>query len=128
MHVIRRRGWEIPEHLATPEHLFFDRRAFLKATGAAAGAIALAPSLAAAQRVADLPDPSASLYPAKLNEKYVLGAGREVTEERININYNNFYEFGTSKNVTRAAQNLKLRPWVIKIDGMVEKPMEVGID
>jgi methionine sulfoxide reductase catalytic subunit len=33
MHVIRRRGWEMPERLATPEHPFFNRRAFL--TGAA---------------------------------------------------------------------------------------------
>jgi len=41
MHVIRRRGWEIPEHHATPEHLFLDRRAFLAAGGAAA--IALSP-------------------------------------------------------------------------------------
>ena len=29
MNVIRRRGWEIPERLATPEHLFFNRRAFM---------------------------------------------------------------------------------------------------
>ena len=29
MHVIRRRGWEIPARLATPESLFFNRRAFL---------------------------------------------------------------------------------------------------
>ena len=32
MQVIRRRGWEIPERLATPEQLF-DRRAFLKLRG-----------------------------------------------------------------------------------------------
>jgi sulfoxide reductase catalytic subunit YedY len=126
MHVIRRRGWEIPEHLATPEHLFLDRRAFL-AAGAAAGAMALTPSLAAAQRVADLPDPTASLYPVKRNERFVLG-DRAVTEERINLSYNNFYEFGTAKNVFRAAQNLRIRPWVIKVDGMVEKPFEIGID
>ena len=29
MNVIRRRGWELPERMATPEHLFFNRRAFL---------------------------------------------------------------------------------------------------
>ena len=41
MHVIRRRGWEIPERLATPEHLFLNRRAFLAAGGAAcSGALA----------------------------------------------------------------------------------------
>jgi sulfoxide reductase catalytic subunit YedY len=127
MHVIRRRGWEIPEHLATPEHLFFDRRAFLTAAGAAAAA-ALVPSLAQAQRIADLPDPSKGLYPVKRNDKYVLGAEHPITEERINTNYNNFYEFGSSKSVARAAQNLRLRPWTITIDGMVEKPIEIGID
>ena len=36
MHVICRRGWEIPERFATPEHLFLDRRGFLAAGGAAA--------------------------------------------------------------------------------------------
>ena len=58
MYVIRRRGWEIPERLATPEHLFLDRRVVL-AGGAAA--LALAPAAALAQRVADLPDPTKDL-------------------------------------------------------------------
>ena len=124
MHVIRRRGWEIPEHLATPEHLFLNRRAFLAATGASA--LALSPELAWAQRVSDLPDPSKDLYPAKRNEKYTLD--RPVTDEKINTNYNNFYEFGSSKNIFRAAQALKLRPWTVKIDGMVEKAQELDID
>jgi len=124
MHVIRRRGWEIPERLATPEEFFFNRRAFLAASGAAA--ISLSPEVALAQRIADLPDPSADLYPAKRNEKYALD--RPLTDEKVNGNYNNFYEFGSSKTITKAAQALKLRPWTISIDGMVEKPMEVGID
>jgi sulfoxide reductase catalytic subunit YedY len=125
MHVIRRRGWEIPEHLATPEHLFFDRRSFL---GAAAGVAAstIMPGIALAQRVSDVPDPTGDLYPAKRNEKYTLD--RPITDEKVNGNYNNFYEFGSSKSVARAAQALKLRPWTIKLDGMVEKPIEVGID
>src|SRR4029077_3086905 len=112
MHVIRRRGWEIPESRATPEHLFLNRRAFLTATGAAA--ITLSPELALAQRAADLPDPTASLYPVKRNEKYTLD--RPVTDEKINTNYNNFYEFSSTKTVARAAQALKLRPWTIKLD------------
>ena len=124
MHVIRRRGWEIPESCATPEHLFFNRRAFLAATGAAA--LSLSPELALAQRVSDLPDPTADLYPVKRNEKYVLD--RPLTDEKINTNYNNFYEFGSSKTIARAAQALKLRPWTIKIDGMVEKEQTIGVD
>jgi sulfoxide reductase catalytic subunit YedY len=122
MHIMHRRGWELPEHTATPEHLFFDRRAFL----AAAGAAALAPGVATAQRVADLPDPTADLYPAKRNEAFTLD--RDITDERINTGYNNFYEFGTSKDIAAAAQALRLRPWTIVIDGMVDKPLEIGID
>ena len=124
MHVIRRRGWEIPERLATPEHLLFNRRALLAATGAAA--LSPSPKMALAQRIGDLPDPTKDLYPASRNEKYTLD--RPVTDEKINTNYNNFYEFGSTKSVTKAAQALKLRPWTVKIDGMVEAPQEIGID
>ena len=124
MHVIRRRGWQVPEHHATPEHLFFNRRALLAAAGAAA--LALSPKLAPAQRIADLPDPTNDLYPVQRNDKYALD--RPITDETINGNYNNFYEFSSAKTVAKAAQALKLRPWTIKIDGMVEKPQEIGID
>lgn len=123
MHILHRRGWELPEHMATPERLFFDRRSFLLAAGAAA-ALPAAPALA--QRVSDLPDPTADLYPAKRNPTYTID--RAVTDEQINVSYNNFYEFGTSKSIARSAQALRLRPWTITIDGMVEKPQEIGID
>jgi sulfoxide reductase catalytic subunit YedY len=125
MYVIRRRGWEIPESQATPEHVYFNRRAFIggAATIAAAGAL---PGTALAQRVADLPDPTADLYPAKRSEKYALD--RELTPERVATNYNNFYEFGFTKNIVAAAQKLPIRPWTVKLDGMVEKEMTVGVD
>jgi len=126
MHVIRRRGWEIAERLATPQHLFFNRRSFLLG---GASALALTPGIAMAQRISDLaslPDPTADLYPAKRNEKYVLD--RPITDEKINANYNNFYEFNMSKHVADQAQKLTLRPWMVTIDGMVEKPIEIGID
>ena len=99
MHVIRRRGWEIPERLATPEHVVFSRRAFLAASGAAA--LSLSPELALAQRIADLPDPTKDLYPVKRNEAYVLD--RPITEEKINNSYNNFYEFGSAKTIAGGA-------------------------
>src|SRR3954468_17235292 len=124
MNIIRRRGWEMPESQATPEPLFFNRPALL---GAAAGAAAsLVPDAAFAQRITDQLDPSMDLYPGKRNEKYTLD--RPVTDEKINGNYNNFYEFNSSKQVAKQAQALKIRPWTIKIDGMVEKPFEIGID
>jgi sulfoxide reductase catalytic subunit YedY len=125
MNIIHRRGWDLPQRLATPEHLVFNRRSLL----AGAGAIALMPGAARAQRISDvgkLPDPTADLYPAKRDESFKLD--RAITDERINGHYNNFYEFGTDKDIAAPAQALKIRPWTVKIDGLVEKPIEVGID
>jgi methionine sulfoxide reductase catalytic subunit len=113
----RRKGWEIPESAATPEQAFLDRRAWL----VGAGALAAAPAALAQEA-----DPSASLYPMRKNAGFTLD--REITPEAVNANYNNFYEFGSSKRVAAAAQALKVRPWEIKIDGMVEKEMTLGID
>ena len=101
---------------------------FSRAPSAASGAAALSlsPELALAQRIADLPDPTKDLYPVKRNAAYVLD--RPITDEKINNSYNNFYEFGSAKTIAKAAQALRLRPWTIKIDGMVEKAQEIGID
>lgn len=125
MNIIHRRAWALPDSAATPEALVLGRRGLLAGAGALA-ATALLPGAAAAQRAADAPDPSASLYPAKRNEAFALD--RPVTDEQVNLNYNNFYEFNMSKSVAKPAQALKIRPWTIAIDGMVEKPFEIGID
>ena len=117
----RRRGWEIRESEATPESVFLDRRRFVSALGLGAIAAGTAGYAEAAS-----PDPTAELYPAKRNDSYKLD--RAVTPERYSADYNNFYEFSTSKTVTPGSDALKTRPWTVKIDGLVEKPMEVGID
>jgi sulfoxide reductase catalytic subunit YedY len=124
MNIIRRRGWEIPERLATPEPAFLNRRAFLATSGAAA--LALSPELAMAQRVTDAPDSTRDLYPAKRNATYKVD--RPITDEKFNLDYNNFFEFGSSKHIASAAQALPIRPWTVKIDGMVEKSQDIGID
>jgi len=121
MLIRRRKGWELPESAATPEQVFFNRRAFL---GASTAGLATIAAPAWAQR-ADT-DPSARHYPFKRNERYVLD--RDVTPEQTNLTYNNFYEFGSHKQIHRAAQALPIRPWQIKIDGLVETPMTIGID
>jgi sulfoxide reductase catalytic subunit YedY len=95
--------------------------------GLAAGSILASGLLHGGQAdAADEADPSAGLYPAKRNPKYILD--RPITDEKAATTYNNFYEFGTDKDIWRDAQALKIRPWTIKIDGMVDKPMTVGID
>ncbi|MBN9470182.1 MAG: protein-methionine-sulfoxide reductase catalytic subunit MsrP [Bosea sp.] len=116
-----RPGWEIPESEATPETVFLDRRRFI-AAGAGLIAGSALPELAFAQG----PEPTLDLYPAKRNAAYTLD--RPVTEEELAANYNNFYEFGTSKDVVASAKRLSTRPWTVTIDGLVEKPIEIGID
>lgn len=51
-----------------------------------------------------------------------------MTPEKYSANYNNFYEFSTSKTVLPEAAALKTKPWIIKIDGLVEKPFEIEVE
>jgi methionine sulfoxide reductase catalytic subunit len=125
MLIKRKRGWEMRESEATPEALFHDRRRIVQAMGfGALIAAAGAPGEAALAATAD--DPSAVLYPAKRNERYTLD--RPITDEKLSTTYNNFYEFGSQKTIAEEAQKLPIRPWTVTIDGMVEKPMQLGID
>src|SRR6202045_5416565 len=117
----RRRGWELRESVATPEPVFLGRRTMIKAI--AAGPI-LAPALRSALAAED--DPSSGLYPAKQNPRYTLD--RPLTDEKLATTYNNFYEFGSQKSIASEAQALKIRPWTVKIDGLVEKPVTVDVD
>jgi methionine sulfoxide reductase catalytic subunit len=114
------KSWHLPESMATPEELFLSRRSVVTGAGLL-GAAALVPAALAQEA-----DPTAAFYPAKRNEAFKLD--RDLTPENINANFNNFYEFGSSKRVAAAAQALKHRPWEIKIDGLVEKPMTIMAD
>jgi methionine sulfoxide reductase catalytic subunit len=106
MNIIRRKGWEISESRVTPENLFFNRRKVL-------GGLACLPLIGSAQ--------------AAVNPKFA-DAGRTVTPEAQNTTYNNFYEFGTSKSISDAAQALVSSPWTVTIDGLVDNPMTLNFD
>ena len=126
-----RRGWELPESAATPESVFTNRRTVLKGLAAgpllAAGAAApFAGGLGRALADEDEADPSAHLYPVDRNPAYTLE--RPLTPEDIATTYNNYYEFGSYKEIWQKAQALKIRPWTVEIDGLVEQPMTVAID
>jgi len=123
MLIRRKKGWELRESAATPESAYLDRRALLKTM--AVGSM-LAPALAPVPAQAAEEDPSAGLYPVKRNPRYTLD--RPITDAKYSEHYNNFYEFGSEKSIADDAQALKIRPWTVKIDGMVERPIEIGID
>jgi len=122
----RKPSWAIAEALATPESIFLNRRALLKAWGMgglAAAAIAAAPRMAGAAETAD---PNAALYPARRNGAYM--PDQPLTPEKVTSTYNNFYEYGEQKDIWQAAQQLKTEPWTVAIDGMVEKPVTLAFD
>ena len=88
----------------TPEGVYLERRRFLKQ--AAFGTIGAALALAGCEgEVAEaaLPD--------------------ELTSFEDITSYNNFYEFGTSKEApARLAGSLKTKPWSVAVEGAVAKP------
>ncbi|MFA5119877.1 protein-methionine-sulfoxide reductase catalytic subunit MsrP [Zavarzinia sp.] len=134
-----RKPWDmLRESEATPEHLFFNRRGLIKA--AAAGAAFVLAGCDGEDSAADTgrkptaqsgateapPDPSAGRYPAKRNDGFAID--RPLTDEQWASTYNNFYEFGTHKQIWATADRLKTRPWTVTIDGMVAKPATYAID
>ncbi|GGB35472.1 mononuclear molybdenum enzyme YedY [Roseibium aquae] len=123
MYIRRPKPWAIAESAATSEDIFFSRRKIL--TGMAASGLALA-AAARARPAFGSDDPSAHLYPVERNPRFMLD--RELTDESIASSYNNFYEFGSHKQIARAAQQLEIRPWTVTIDGMVDNPQVLDID
>jgi len=128
--------WTLPESAATPEETFHNRRAILKAAGLGALAAGTATPARAnwleglfggGEPAPDAEaDPTADLYPAPRNPAYVVD--RPITDESLVTTYNNFYEFGSHKRIHRAAQALDIRPWQVRIDGMVEEEKTLDID
>ena len=120
------RGWELPESAATPEHVYLNRRAFMGAVAAGPAVAAASAILSPTAALAQEDDPTADLYPVPRNARYRVE--RELTDEEVATTYNNFYEFGSHKEIWRAAQNLPIRPWTVTFDGMVEEEQTVDID
>ncbi len=123
------RGWERPEREATDESLFLRRREIVKAMGL--GPVLLAGGVGTLlagckQEARAEADPSAGLYPVMRNLRYRLD--RPITDEKLATTYNNFYEFGSHKEISERAQALRIRPWEVRIDGLVEQPMTIAID
>ena len=111
---------KIPSSEITPEHIYNDRRNFIKNLGLILGSTALSAfankSFAALHK---LP----SFAQAKEREKEKLSSLKDITS------YNNYYEFGTSKSDPQDhAHLLKIDPWSISIEGSVAKPLKLDID
>jgi len=122
--------WQLSEREVTPESAYWNRRKFLKTlVGAGIGASAL--SLGACQRSpemdAELRKTLGRSLSATLNPDFQ-DPGRPVTEQRYPISYNNYYEFGGTKNIWENAQKLPTEPWTLEVGGVVNNPRKYDLD
>ena len=135
MLIKRPKSWELKENQATDEKFYRNRRRILLGLGATAaigGGFALTrgggmPEAEAKVAVAAEPGLAGDLYPVARNEAFQ-SPDRPLTDPELATTYNNFYEFGSHKQISQAAQALKLRPWEVVIDGLVEQPITLDAD
>lgn len=115
----------------TPENVYLNRRNFLRAgifagTVAATGLTYRLFSPGGASETA-----SAETAAAKPENPAVAAApdGEKPNSFEEITNYNNFYEFSTSKSaVAKKAKSLVTRPWTVEVGGLVQKPTAFSID
>ena len=114
-------SWTISEAEVTPEHIYINRREWLRTLGFFG--LGIATTVSGFDLFSNDANAAITGYPAPRNGVYQLD--RELTAEEVATTYTNFYEFGSSKNIWRRAQKLATDPWMITIDGLVETEMQL---
>ena len=125
---------EIPSSAITPKAQYLNRhlnrRSFLRraaGTAAAAGVAGLG-----LDRAAEIVSPSLGVHAdTKLEtiKSPLTTTGEELTSFGDVTHYNNFYEFGVQKDQpAKNAGGLPTRPWTVKVDGLVKKPLTFDVD
>jgi len=100
----------------TPRELFFDRRRFMQLTMGASLSGLLPSSVLAGEQLVNV-------------KKTTEALSDKLTDYKDVTTYNNFYEFGTSKeDPAQNAGSLKTRPWTITVEGEVNKPKVFDIE
>lgn len=105
----------------TPEHLFLNRRLFMKHSLWIASLLSLPLDVLAKLDFSKI----------KINPKYKdLFQGDELTKESIATSYNNFYEFSLEKDEVKGVVEKWTLPstWKIEIGGLIEKPQTLSLE
>ena len=109
----------------TPREVFEERRQFIRRM--ALGSVVGTSLWEMAQREAFAQNPKAQKLSSVPNPAYALDEKK--TSYKDVTSYNNFYEFGTDKEEPAVnAHTLKTRPWTVKIEGEVKKPIVLDLD
>jgi len=110
---------EEPQTEVTPKSLYLNRRQFLAGIPAAFLLAHELLSPSGAQAAAGL----GPLAKSQLSTSEKASAYKDVTT------YNNFYEFGTSKEQpAQLAKNFKTSPWVVSVEGEAGKPRKFTME
>ena len=118
MFLKKNKVWNLKESSITSESIFNKRRKIIK--NLAIGSLVV-PSASLIPFTA-----FSSFYPPITNNFYKVD--RDLTKESLATTYTNFYEFGSSKNIWRRAAQLKTDPWLLTIDGLVNKPLTIDVN
>ncbi|WP_417458150.1 protein-methionine-sulfoxide reductase catalytic subunit MsrP [Kordiimonas sp.] len=113
-----REKWEERESAITPEAVYMNRRSFMS------GALGAASAVAATGALADAAVASTERTLKELEATTTsYNPGEALTPFEAVTQYNNFYEFGTGKSdPAENAWRLQPKPWMVKVDGMVDRP------
>ena len=118
---------EIKSSEITDEKTYLNRRNFIR-TGLLAGTTL---ATAGVYRFINPPPPKAVVTAEIQN---IIKPTDFRTEEKLNTfeeitNYNNYYEFSTSKTaVARQAEDFITRPWTVEVGGLVQNPKTFDIE
>jgi sulfoxide reductase catalytic subunit YedY len=114
---------DVPSSEITPEDVYKSRREFMKAVGVGAmGAVATV--LPGGNAWAQDPFAAAKKSLLSVDEK----VDPRTAYDRITT-YNNYYEFTIDKEgVWKLSGGLKTKPWTVKVDGLVAKPGNYGVE
>ena len=118
----------------TDKETYLNRRTFMRA--AALAGTATASTLLYRRlnpRPIETPEGEKLADIANTSKEEAIKSGFLVDETKTPLesitNYNNFYEFDTSKSgVARAAQGFVTRPWAVAVEGLVNKPKVFDLD
>jgi methionine sulfoxide reductase catalytic subunit len=126
---------DIPSSDITDEKLYLGRRQFLRLVGASLPAALASMAWACGREPSEVDsgvssaDPRSPFGAAQLPLSGIKPNVVTTDEKRNRVEeitgYNNFYEFGTGKgDPKRYAATLRTRPWVVRIDGLCNKPAD----
>ncbi|WP_258404985.1 protein-methionine-sulfoxide reductase catalytic subunit MsrP [Shewanella psychrotolerans] len=129
---IAKPSWNEKQSDVTPEAVFNDRRNIIKALGL--GAIGASIPGYVQAGLFDLFGKTKEQMPfvtkpLNFTQNHFFGQTEILTPEQKVISHNNFYEFGTSKtDPFDNAQDFKVDPWVLKVEGLVDTPLTLDLD